>query len=120
MDKHAKSVMVKHATMLGGIVFLALDVRRRVGMERIESFGTEDLVEVERTVNTVTINIIMKLTDASFRPVFEQLVDRASRAAGKGEGRARTLRLTSLYGFLLAFFDTLKVWQLASGARRLH
>lgn len=51
--------------------------------------------------------MVYKLNDAAFRPVFSQLME-WSAAVSKREIAGKSLRLVSVYGFLLTFFSSLK------------
>jgi U3 small nucleolar RNA-associated protein 10 len=52
--------------------------------------------------------MIHKLNDATFRPIFANLVEWASSSLPKKDTAGRVLRLQSLYGFITLFFDNLK------------
>ena len=52
--------------------------------------------------------MIYKLNDASFRPVFLQIVEWTGTGLPKSDKSGRALRQYSVYGFLEAFFDNLK------------
>jgi len=63
------------------------------------------MTEIETQVNEVSIKMIYKFNDATFRPIFANLVEWASSSDDKN---ARVLRLQSLYGFMAVFFESLK------------
>lgn len=66
------------------------------------------LAEIEAVANDVALKMIYKLNDATFRPVFSQLIDWASKQLSKQDMAGRNLRQQSVYGFLYTFFDSLK------------
>jgi U3 small nucleolar RNA-associated protein 10 len=64
--------------------------------------------EIEAQVNEVAIKMIYKFNDATFRPIFSNLVEWASSSLPKKDKAGRNLRLQSIYGFMTVFFDNLK------------
>lgn len=70
--------------------------------------SAETMKEVEAEVNEVAIKMIYKFNDSTFRPMFSNLVDWASKSLPKKDKSGRILRLQSLYGFMIVFFDNLK------------
>lgn len=62
---------------------------------------------IEEAINTVALKMIYKLNDATFRPIFSQLMDWAI-SLPKKDVIGRSLRLLSVYNFLLTFFGGLK------------
>lgn len=62
---------------------------------------------IEEATNDVALKMIYKLNDAAFRPIFSQLMDWAV-SLPKKDTTGRSLRLLSVYGFLLSFFGSLK------------
>jgi U3 small nucleolar RNA-associated protein 10 len=73
-----------------------------------ERFSADAMAEVEAEVNEVAIKMIYKFNDSTFRPMFVSLVEWASNSLPKKDRSGRTLRLQSIYGFLIVFFDNLK------------
>ncbi|KAI9818592.1 MAG: snoRNA-binding rRNA-processing protein utp10 [Thelocarpon impressellum] len=108
VERHPKAAIVKHAQVLGSILLKILDLRRTIASDGADAFATMEVVEVEKVANDVAINIILKMNDTTFRPIFSQVIERAGGRQSKKDTRTRTLRLTSLYTFLYTFFDTLK------------
>jgi U3 small nucleolar RNA-associated protein 10 len=120
VERQPKSAIVKHASLLGEIFLQGLDLRRTVTLEAAHSFDGEALRETESQLNSVMVQTILKMNDTTFRPIFSKLISRAAARSPKEDRRARTLRLTSAYGFLFVFFDTLKVSNRRSGILMMH
>lgn len=110
IDKHPKSTITKNAALLTSILLQALDVRRRVlcaGEKGEAVLGR--VAEVENYVNEKALKMIYKLNDATFRPIFVQIVEWAGGPGlAKSDETGRTLRRHSAYGFLQCFFGQLK------------
>lgn len=64
--------------------------------------------EIETAVNEVAIKMIYKFNDATFRPIFSNLVEWAASSLPKKDTAGKQLRLHSVYGFMSVFFDNLK------------
>jgi U3 small nucleolar RNA-associated protein 10 len=56
----------------------------------------------------VAMKMIYKFNDATFRPIFSNLVEWAASGLPKKDKAGRNLRLQSIYGFMAVFFDNLK------------
>lgn len=65
------------------------------------------LTQLENSVNEKVLKMIYKLNDATFRPVFVQLIEWSSTGL-KGDSVGLSSRRYSVYGFLQSFFDNLK------------
>ena len=59
-------------------------------------------------MNEVAIKMIYKFNDATFRPIFSNLVEWASSTLPTNDTAGRVLRLQSIYSFMAVFFDNLK------------
>lgn len=115
LETRAKSVVVKNAQTLFSFFFKAFDLRRTQLETKQASSEADDeddslveIEELEKQINSVALTMVMKLNDASFRPFFVRLVEWAATALPKKDVRGRTLRATSLFVFLAAFFDKLR------------
>jgi U3 small nucleolar RNA-associated protein 10 len=73
-----------------------------------EGLDSDFIAEIETQVNEVAIKMIYKFNDATFRPIFSNLVEWASTSLPKKDEVGRNLRLHSIYGFMAVFFDNLK------------
>ncbi|KAH7418398.1 hypothetical protein BKA64DRAFT_730120 [Cadophora sp. MPI-SDFR-AT-0126] len=107
VDKHPKTVISKYSPILAKIFQNAFDLRRQWTASADERFTAEAISEIEGEVNDVAIKMIYKFNDATFRPMFSNLIEWASSLPKKDKG-GRALRLQSIYGFMAVFFDNLK------------
>src|SRR2546429_5979913 len=105
LDSHVqdlpKSVIVKHAQVVTKIFLRALDLR--TSSDILEPNEVDDS---EGFLIEVAINIILKLSDATFRPMFISMLEWAS---SKGDKTTRNDRLLAFYNFMNVFLDRLKV-----------
>ncbi|KAL8313880.1 hypothetical protein RB597_006340 [Gaeumannomyces tritici] len=109
IDKHPKSVVSKHVTPLGAIFLRGLDLRRHVQTRDTVSIAAlAKLSAMEALINDVALKMIYKLNDATFRPVFGQLMEWLTSGLPKSDKAGKVLRRQSVYCFLLSFFDNLK------------
>lgn len=109
IEKHPKSATMKNLSVLTSILFRVFDLRReQVALSTKSVFDTSDLEEVEDLVNDVTIKMVYKLNDTTFRPIFARLVEWAT-ALPKKDTQGSLARLTTFYRFLQVFFSTLQV-----------
>ncbi|KAL5326753.1 hypothetical protein ACEPPN_004442 [Leptodophora sp. 'Broadleaf-Isolate-01'] len=107
VDKHPKTVVTKYSPILAKIFQNAFDLRRQWTVSADECFTPEAISEIEGEVNDVAIKMIYKFNDATFRPIFSNLIEWAS-ALPKKDKAGRALRLQSIYGFMAVFFENLK------------
>lgn len=108
----SKSIVAKNADKLSSFLLQAYDLRRIQFTNRTEdSYNDSDVYEIEKTINALAMEIIYKLNDTSFRPIFLHLIDWATKCPdvkSSNVSKARKLRQTSLFNFLAHFFNTLK------------
>ncbi|KAL2845666.1 hypothetical protein BJY01DRAFT_180530 [Aspergillus pseudoustus] len=108
IEKHPKSATMKNLGVLSSILFRAFDLRREQAVLASKSiFDVSDLEAIEDLFNDVTIKMIYKLNDTTFRPIFTKLVAWAT-GLPKKDTQGTLARLTTLYRFLQAFFGTLQ------------
>ncbi|KAJ6116628.1 HEAT type 2 [Penicillium capsulatum] len=106
VEKNPKSTVAKNVGVLSNILFKTFDLRReQTAVGDSATFDADDLNEVESALNEVTIKMIYKLNDSTFRPLFIKFVEWATTGAPK-EGQVS--RLTTFYKFLQVFFGTLQ------------
>lgn len=108
IDKHSKSAITKNVGVLSSILLKVFDLRRLI----VADGETGDavlarLTQLENSVNEKVLKMIYKLNDATFRPVFVQLIEWSSTGL-KGDSVGLSSRRYSVYGFLQSFFDNLK------------
>ena len=112
IEKHPKSATIKNVGLLSRVLFKAFDLRReqQVILGSESKFDESDIEETEDAITEVTINMIYKLNDTTFRPIFVEFVEWASTGvSGLDDVQSKTARLTMLYKFLQNFFGTLQV-----------
>lgn len=104
IEKHPKSLVTKNSSTLANIFQNAFDLRRQWTAAGDEH-SIASIAEIENDVNQVAIKMIYKFNDSTFRPMFANLLEWASSTNGNSD---RILRLQSIYGFLIVFFESLK------------
>lgn len=101
---------MKNVDVLFDLLNDAFDLRRTQLCPRGSgSYEDEEIEEVEESVNDVTIKMIYKLNDTTFRPLFAKLTEWATIGLPEKDALGRAMRLTTFYKFLNTFFGTLKV-----------
>ncbi|KAJ5621414.1 hypothetical protein N7528_006197 [Penicillium herquei] len=109
VEKNAKSTVSANIGVLTTILFKAFDLRRdQTALGEKARFDADDLDEAETGLNDVTIKMIYKLNDSTFRPLFTKLVEWATTDASKKDEQSQLARLTTFYKFLQVFFGTLQ------------
>ncbi|UNI14174.1 snoRNA-binding rRNA-processing protein utp10 [Purpureocillium takamizusanense] len=109
IDKHPKSAITKHATLLTSTLLRAFDVRRRTHVTGGRDVAAlQQLAKIESGVNEKALKMIYKLNDAAFRPIFVQMIEWTATGLPKSDKTGRALRQYSVYGFLQSFFSQLK------------
>jgi U3 small nucleolar RNA-associated protein 10 len=108
LDKHPRSVVTKYSAVLSKIFQSAFDLRRQWDAITDNRFSAHSILEIEAEVNEVAIKMIYKFNDSTFRPMFANIVEWASNALPAKDKHGRLLRLQSVYGFMIVFFDNLK------------
>ncbi|KAI2637419.1 armadillo-type protein [Xylaria nigripes] len=108
INKHSKTDISKNASILSSIFLNALDLRRRLhSQDNADVELMKHIGQVEEIVNDVVLRMVYKLNDATFRPLFSQLME-WSTSLSKKEATGTNLRLLSVYSFLFTFFSNLK------------
>ncbi|KAI1396171.1 hypothetical protein F4819DRAFT_476152 [Hypoxylon fuscum] len=108
LDKHSKTDISKNVAPLSAIFLDAFDLRRvELSKSEVNEDFSRQMSRIEEAINTVALKMIYKLNDATFRPIFSQLMDWAI-SLPKKDVIGRSLRLLSVYNFLLTFFGGLK------------
>lgn len=109
IDKHSKANISKNSALLAGILTRILDLRRlKHSSQEANEASLRRVSTIEASLNEKALKMIYKLNDASFRPVFLQIVEWTGTGLPKSDKSGRALRQYSVYGFLEAFFDNLK------------
>lgn len=111
VEKHPKSATGKNIGVLSSILFKAFDLRReQLALGANATFDAADVEETEDALNDVTIKMIYKLNDTTFRPIFTKMLDWATSGLPKKDTQGSLARLTAFYKFLQVFFGTLQVF----------
>ena len=101
-------MVTKHSPVLAKIFQDAFDLRRQWTIPAEGDLDSDPIAEIEAQVNEVAIKMIYKFNDATFRPIFSNLMEWASSSLPKKDIAGKNLRLQSIYGFMAVFFDNLK------------
>jgi U3 small nucleolar RNA-associated protein 10 len=109
----SKAVVAKYSNELWALLLEVFDLRRIQLTERTEdSYTDSDVSEIENTVNTIAIEVIYRLNDTTFRPLFLRLNDWASECGDLTSDsetmQAQKLRQTTVFSFHTHFFTTLR------------
>lgn len=102
-----KSVLIKNASVLFSIILKAFDLRRLFAQQPTPP-NEEEVVAIESQRDSLTLDAVMRLNDATFRPFFVRIVQWAIDGLPKKDNAGRIHRLTSLYGFFAKFFESLR------------
>ncbi|KAI6246262.1 U3 small nucleolar RNA-associated protein 10 [Erysiphe necator] len=105
---HSNEFFNKNSVIFAKIVQNALDLKRRLNLVNDDRFTKNVIDEFENILNYVILEIVYKLNNASFKPLFIDLVDWATVRLEKEDRVGRSLRQQSLYSFTALFFDSLK------------
>ncbi|KAF5862267.1 snoRNA-binding rRNA-processing protein utp10 [Aspergillus alliaceus] len=109
IEKHPKSSTVKNLPVITDVLFKAFDLRReQLALGSDATFDLSDVDDIEEIVNNVTIKMIYKLNDSTFRPIFTKLLEWATTGVSKKDTQGNLARLTTFYKFLQVFFGTLQ------------
>jgi U3 small nucleolar RNA-associated protein 10 len=109
IDKHPKSAITKNVGVLSSILLKVFDLRRQIlAKGEATEAALARVTALEGSVNDKVLKMIYKLNDASFRPVFVQLIEWSSTGLPKDDTAGLATRRYSVYGFLQSFFDNLK------------
>lgn len=109
IDKHSKASISKNSSTLATIITQALDLRRqKVTSSGIGEAQLKPIDAIESNLYEKALKMIYKLNDASFRPIFTQIMEWTQPGLGKSDEAGLQARQYSVFGFLETFFDTLK------------
>ncbi|KAE8147488.1 U3 small nucleolar RNA-associated protein 10 [Aspergillus avenaceus] len=109
VEKHPKSSTMKNLDVLSNILFKAFDLRRgQIALGSEATFDLSDVDDMEEIINDLTIKMIYKLNDSTFRPIFAKLLEWATTGLTKKDTQGTLARLTTFYKFLQVFFGTLQ------------
>ena len=107
IDRQPKSVVIRQTEALGDIFIKAFSLRQAQLHPRTDdSYDNDEIEEAEIAVNETAIAMIYKLNEASFRPMFQRIMEWA--ISTRRGSQVKVFRQISWYTFLHHFFDTLK------------
>ena len=96
--------------MLTDLLLEVFDLRRiQLSPRTEESYDDDEIEVVEKVANQVAIKIIYKLNDNTFRPIFSKILEWSVTLSSQKDKKRKLYRQITLFKFLHAFFDTLKV-----------
>jgi hypothetical protein len=88
----------------------AFDLRYIIGKESLEDkYDEATLDEVEQLVVDVAISVVKRLTHEQFSPLFDNIVEWASKPLPKEANLEESSRHLSLFNFLEEFMSTFRV-----------
>jgi U3 small nucleolar RNA-associated protein 10 len=102
VNTQTKAKLVKASPPLFSLLLQTFRLRETVQSATVE-VDDEEIEQLEGTLTDSVIAMVLKLSDATFRPFFVQLVDQEGPVSSKPE------RAITFYKFLAAFFDKFKV-----------
>lgn len=110
---HSKSTIAKNSQLLLGLLLEAFDIRRKLppysGLDPDDSDEDEDEESTPYDlVTSATMETVLKLNDATFRPFFTNLVSWAGSLQPASDYNGKRERYISVYSFALSLFDQLK------------
>ncbi|KAF1829487.1 hypothetical protein BDW02DRAFT_147274 [Decorospora gaudefroyi] len=101
INTQTKAKLVKASSPLFSLLLQMFHLREAIGSESKE-VDDDEVEQLENTLIESVIAMVLKLSDATFRPFFVRLADQ------EGPLPARTSRAITFYKFLAAFFDKFK------------
>jgi U3 small nucleolar RNA-associated protein 10 len=101
VNVQTKAKLVKASAGLFGLLLQIFTLRDTVDTEDIDA---DEMEQLEDTLIESVIAMVLKLSDATFRPFFVQLVDQ------EGPLPAKPSRTITFYKFLATFFEKFKVY----------
>ncbi|KAF2860226.1 hypothetical protein K470DRAFT_258190 [Piedraia hortae CBS 480.64] len=99
---HDKAAILLSSSVLFGVLLKAFDLRR---LTANQSPGYSKAIAL---VNQIAMDMVLKMSDATFGPLFQRFVEWASSGLQAADEDGRSLRLTSLFSFASVFFEDLK------------
>nr|POE86486.1 u3 small nucleolar rna-associated protein 10 [Quercus suber] len=105
---HSKSTIAKSTSALFGLILNIHDIRRAGLSTRTDESAQTVIDELEQLINTITLDVVLKLNDATFRPFFIRLVEWAISTLPQSDYDGRLDRALSLYSFVGVLSEQLK------------
>ena len=104
---YSKGTVTMNASSVFNLLLHCFDLRRLV-LDTAIDFEIQEYDNVFLSVEQLAMDVTVKMNDATFRPLFSQLVQWATSSLPQRDLSGRTQRMTSLYGFAFHFFEKLK------------
>lgn len=102
IGSQTKPKLIKASSTLFPLLLDIFGLRSAITSSGEEDFDDDEVGQLEGTLIEAVIAMTLKLSDATFRPFFVQLVDKAS-------SKLDISRSITFYKFLAVFFDKFKV-----------
>ena len=110
VGRQSKSTILREWKTLGDLFLEAFDLRRIQSSPRASSrYNDGELDESEARISNAAIATILKLNDATFRPFLGRATRWAYASFTPDDQKGSCYRQITLYTFLHALFDSLKV-----------
>ena len=107
ISHQSKSSILQYSPTLASLILKVFDLRRIQFSPRTEdSYEDFEVEEVEDAVNQTAIEMIYKLNDTTFRPLYMKIMEWATELK---DAKKRVQRRTTWWTFLQKLFGTLKV-----------
>lgn len=102
INHQTKSALIKARTPLFSLLLQAFNLRQAIDSSEEEAYDDDTIIQLEDSLTESVITMVLKLSDATFRPFFVQLVDQY------GPLPSEPIHAAPFYRFLAAFFDKFK------------
>ena len=110
VERQSKSAILREWKTLGDLFLEAFDLRRIQSSHRVSSkYNDGELDESEAMISNAVIATTLKLNDAAFRPFLGRATGWAHASLTPDDQKGSCHRQRTLYTFLHALFDGLKV-----------
>jgi U3 small nucleolar RNA-associated protein 10 len=107
IERFPKSVVMKNATALTGLLLEAFDIRRN-SITRVSHDTSADIEDVENLAVDIACKMVFKMNDSTFRPIFTKIFEWSASSLPKKDKRGRILRAMTFYHFFDEFLERLK------------
>ncbi|KAK5685284.1 snoRNA-binding rRNA-processing protein utp10 [Elasticomyces elasticus] len=103
VQQNSRRDLKQQSATIFSLLLKAFDLRRSKSLE--EDDGSDELFAF---VDTIALDLVLKLDDQTFRPFFIRLIEWATMGLPKKDSHGRLARMTSLYSFTHRFFEQLQ------------
>lgn len=102
VTSQSKSSLIKSSSTLFSLLLQLFKLRQAVSSQEEQEYDDEEVEQLDGTLVELTLAMVLKLNDATFRPFFAQLVDQEGPMGGEPS------HAITFYRFLAAFFEKFK------------